>query len=127
MDIAITLPKSLWDKIVSGEKKIELQKNRPSSYHIIRDRVYVVIKGSNIVVGYFYIETFMATTPSCLMTCPNWLKQIAVSKDWITSYIKDADLIYLWFIWNVVSFEEPLSMTFTMKLSHNPQSYVYLK
>lgn len=127
MDIAITLPKSLWDKIVSGEKKIELRKNRPSSYHIIRDRVYVVIKGSNIVVGYFIIADFVATSPACLMTSPNWLKQIAVSQDWISHYIEGATLVWLWYIGNVFQFKEPLSRPFTMKLKNNPQSYVYLK
>lgn len=127
MDIAITLPKSLWDKIVSGEKSIELRKSRPSFYRLHIDKVYVVVKGSTEIVGYFYVNSFMATSPSCLMTCHNWLRQIAVSPEWISDYIEGANLVYLWFIWKVVSFEKPLSRTFDIKLNHNPQNYVYLK
>lgn len=127
MDIAITLPKSLWDKIVSGEKSIELRKNRPYHYDIDFDRVYIVLKGSNDIVGYFIIADFVATSPACLMTSPNWLKQIAVSQEWISHYIEGATLVWLWYIGKVVQYKEPLSRPFTMKLKNNPQSYIYLK
>lgn len=127
MDIAITLPKSLWDKIVSGEKSIELRKSKPIDYLLDFDRVYVVIKGSTDIVGYFYITDFVAISPSCLMTSPNWLRKIAVSLDWIFPYIEGATLVYLWLIGKVVQYKEPLARSFTMKLSNNPQSYIYLK
>lgn len=127
MDIAITLPKSLWDKIVSGEKSIELRKNQPYHFDIDFDRVYVVLKGSSDIVGYFNIAEFVATSPSCLMTSQNWLRKIAVSQDWISHYIEGASLVHLWFIGKVFQYKEPLSRPFTMKLSNNPQSYIYLK
>lgn len=127
MDIAITLPKSLWDKIVSGEKSIELRKTRPYHFDIDFDRVYVVLKGSSDIVGYFNITEFVATTTSCLMTNHNWLRKIAVSQDWISNYVEGADFVRLWFIGKVVQFKVPLSRTFTMKLKNNPQSYIYLK
>lgn len=127
MDIAITLTKSLWKKIVSGEKTIELRKTRPYHFDIDFDRVYVVLKGSSDIVGYFYINGFIATTPSILMTSQNWLRKIAVSQDWLSNYIEGVSLVLLWFIGKVVQYKEPLSRPFTMKLSNNPQSYIYLK
>ena len=127
MDIAITLPKSLWDKIVSGEKSIELRKSKPIDYLLDFDRVYVVIKGSTDIVGYFYITDFVATSPSCLMTLHNALTKIAVSQDWISHYIEGETLVYLWYIGKVFQYSEPLYRPFTLKLSNNPQSYIYLK
>lgn len=127
MDIAITLPKSLWDKIVSGEKSIELRKTRPYHFDIDFDRVYVVIKGSNDIVGYFNITDFMGTSPSCLMTCHNWLRKIAVAQDWISNYIEGATSVHLWFIGKVFQFQKPLYRPFTLKLSNNPQGFIYLK
>lgn len=127
MDIAITLPRSLWNKIVSGEKSIELRKVRPNLFNAWRDRVYVVTKGSNEVVGYFYIECFMATTLSCLMVSHRWLEQIAVSQEWVSTYIEGSKLIYLWFIGKCVSFNKSADRNFDMRLKNNPQCFTYIE
>lgn len=57
MDIAITLPKDLWLKIVSGEKKVEMRKwDLPKHFDLKLDSIYVVIKGTRKVVGRFKVE-----------------------------------------------------------------------
>lgn len=127
MDIAITLPSSLWNKIVSGEKSIELRKNRPNVFNPFRDRVYVVTKGSTEIVGYFYVACFMATTPSILMTSHNWLKQIAVSQDWISNYVKNSVLVYLWHIEKCIPFHKSDDRNFDMRLKNNPQCFTYME
>lgn len=127
MDIAITLPRSLWNKIVSGEKAIELRKVFPKHFNAWRDRVYVVIKGLTVVVGYFYVECFMATSPSCLMDSRVWIEMIGVSKDWISDYVKGSELVYLWFIDKVVSFHGEADRNFDMRLKNNPQCFTYIE
>lgn len=127
MDIAITLPRSLWNKIVSGEKTIELRKVCPKLFNAWRDRVYVVIKGSTEVVGYFYVACFTATTPSCLMDFRKWVEKIGVSQDWISDYVKGSELVYLWFIDKCVPFHESADRNFDMRLKNNPQCFTYIE
>lgn len=57
MDIIITLPKGLWTKIVTGDKRVEMRKwNLPKHFDVTLDKVYVVLKGTKRVVGCFEIK-----------------------------------------------------------------------
>ena len=56
MDIVITLPKVLWLKIVSGEKLVEMRKwYLPSHFNRQTDCIYVVLKGTRRVAGFFKV------------------------------------------------------------------------
>lgn len=126
MDIAITLPRDYWNLIVSGIKTIELRKNNPHLMNKSIDRVYVVIKGTTDVVGFFYFESTTATSPSIILNSEHILKQIAVPKSWIQDYIEGFSLVYLWGIGKVFTFDVPRSRDFFLNIKSNPQSYVYL-
>lgn len=49
MNIMITLPRDLIDKIISGEKLFEMRKCRPTNVNIGEDGFFVVEKGTNEV------------------------------------------------------------------------------
>ena len=49
MNILITLPKHLIDKIISGEKKFEMRKCLPKNMRLGEDGFFVVEKGTNEV------------------------------------------------------------------------------
>lgn len=125
MDIAITLDQSLWDKIVSGEKGIELRKDIPSFFNKNKDKVFVIIKGTDKVVGYFFVDFFFATTPSVLLTSPKWMRLISVPQDWISKYVEKASHVYLWYISNVFALRQTIPRI-EMGLKSNPQKYAYL-
>lgn len=126
MDIAITLPHEYWNLIVSGVKTIELRKNNPHLMNKSTDRVYVVIKGTTDVVGFFYFDSTTATTPNVVLNSEHILKQIAVPKSWIQGYLEGCSLVYLWGIGKVFVFDKPYSRDSYLNINSNPQSYVYL-
>lgn len=126
MDIAITLPREYWNLIVSGIKTIELRKNNPRLMDKSIDRVYVVIKGTTDVVGFFYFDNTTATTPYVVLHSEHILKQIAVPQSWIQEYIEGCCLVYLWGIGKVFVFDTPRSRDYFLNIKSNPQSYVYL-
>lgn len=70
MDIAITLPKHLWQLILAGKKTIELRKNFPTYFLTRTHKVFVCEKGSNKVLGYFYIKRFECISTKTLLTSP---------------------------------------------------------
>lgn len=125
MDIAITLDQSLWDMIMIGEKGIELRKSVPSFFHMGINRVYVIIKGTDKAVGWFYVDDFIATTPSLVLNNRKWLREIAVPQEWISKYVENKKLVSLWFIGEVRSLSQPIPIT-SMGLRCNPQNYAYV-
>lgn len=126
MDIAITLPRSLWDKIVSGEKTIELRKNTPQEFNEKTDRVYVCLKGTEFVAGYFTVLSFRLIDANLVTSFKNIVKKIEVPEQWIDDYLKNSSLAVLWYIDDVVSFAGNGVYRSVYNLDKNPQSFVYL-
>ena len=126
MDIAITLPRTLWNKIVTGEKTIELRKNFPQKFQLEIDRVYVCVKGTALVAGYFSVSHFEACHHAFICTHDDILKKIAVPVDWIDMYFGKKNWAYLWHIKHVVRFSGLGCHRSLYLLDKNPQSFVYL-
>lgn len=126
MDIAITLPETLWKKIVSGEKTIELRKNFPKEFDVNTDRVYVCLKGTEFVAGFFKVLTFAPMPADCVCAYHDIPPKIAVPIKWIDNYVKDSSWVNLWFIDDVVSFAGNGVYRSVYNLTKNPQSFVYL-
>lgn len=127
MDIVITLPISLWKKIVSGEKSIELRKNFPKEFDVNTDRVYVILKGSKLIAGYFKVrcfESFNAENESAFDTI---LDEVSVPKQWIIEYVGNKKTLYLWRIGDVVEFRHSIDRRYYWMIQSNPQSFVYLR
>ena len=126
MDIAITLPLDLWKKIVSGEKSIELRKNFPKEFNVKTDRVYVILKGTTRIAGYFMVSSFEAFYAESINDLYPILYKIAVPKQWIIGYIGYSSMVYFWHIRYVNPFVNLVDRRSVWHLKTNPQSYFYI-
>lgn len=126
MDIAITLPMSLWKKIVSGEKIIELRKNFPIDFNVNVDKVYVCLKGSEFIVGYFMVSSFQRCTSDHVCTSHELTLKIAVPIKWIYNYVTKKSWVYLWYIGGVFVFKGNGVHRSLFLIDKNPQSFIYL-
>ena len=131
MDIAITLPKDLWKKIVSGEKIYELRKSFPRKLKLKTGKVYVVLKGTKKVAGYFNVTSFckVSAYEACLMN-----KGIGVHPAWIAGYLgigmhldEEKTSAYLWNIGDTTELLQTVRANVNLHLKSNPQSFCYIK
>lgn len=124
MNIIITLPSNLIQLIKEGKKTVELRKRYPLFFHMNEDVLYICEKGTACVVGYMKIDAVVATQNKYgILT--EWEKEIAVPHEWIENYIKDAKILYGYFIRYYREFEKPLPLKEQFKVSKAPQSFVY--
>lgn len=125
MDIAITLPKFLWEQICSGEKQYECRKSIPRNFFRDTDKVFVILKGSTDVVGWFEITRFL----SCVEVDEvkeKYLNKLGIIEEWLDEYAKHEDVLQLWEINPVVyEFSKPQNRESFLGIRNNPQSYVY--
>ncbi len=120
--IAITLPRKLIDKIISGEKEIELRKSFPALEGCLM-QVYVVEKGTKRVPIQFRVDSVCHKSPWWIWT--HYADQTGIRLSEFLSYVKDSKLIYGWHICNV----RVLSPTFDIDclgIKKAPQSFVYI-
>lgn len=127
MDIAITLPQDLWKNIVSGEKSIELRKNFPKEFDVNTDRVYVMLKGTKLIAGYFKVICFERFNAENGNAFDSVLDEISVPKQWVVNYVGNKSYVYLWRIGDVFEFGKPINRDYYWKMQSNPQSFVYLR
>ena len=125
-DIAITLSVDLWQKICSGEKPFEVRKNVPGSFHCRKDRVYVILKGYGVVVGYFCLD-FFARNQDPQKMWENHAERIGVKQEWWWKWVGNSRYVQVWMIRRVRHFDvyEPIESFFG--LEYSPQSYVYVE
>lgn len=126
MDILITLPQSLWTDIVQGKKTIELRSVWPKKFRLIYDRVWVVLKGTQLVVGSFYLDNYteINNTQSFWNCCGD---SLCVNYDWYMEYVHSKKKLYAWSIENVYELEEPMKLKTLLHVEKSPQSYNYVK
>lgn len=126
MDIVITLPQTLWKKIVSGEKSIELRKNFPKMFRVNSDKIYVILKGTTRVAGYFHVSSFEYFYAESISDFDPIIDKISIPKQWIINYVGYSSAVYLWHIRNVHCFVKLINRRSVWNLKTNPQSYVYV-
>lgn len=121
MNILITLPKFLIEKINSGEKKFEMRKCLPKLMQVGEDGFYVVEKGTDNIRCWCrvdecketYVDHFNIWTLSCNLCVPiGYIKKYANGKN-----------VYLWRIGMVKVFEH-LSRK-ELNIDRNPQQFTY--
>ena len=127
MDIAITLPLDLWKKIVSGEKSIELRKNFPKEFNVKTDRVYVILKGTRHIAGYFMVSSFEYIYAESILDFKRFRAEISVPITWIVNYVGFGSVVYLWHIRDVNEFAVPIDREYYWKMQTNPQSFIYIR
>lgn len=125
MNIAITLPECLWRNIVSGQKTIELRKNFPKLYELNWDVVFVILKGTQRVIGWFRVKKFEEIT-NVAQFSSNPAGGLCVSNVWVRKYLKDADKCYLWHIGDCCEFKKYWDYHMLLNMSAKPQSFVYV-
>ena len=127
MDIAITLPKHLWKAICSGDKIYECRKRLPRNFMRVYDKCWVILKGTNDVAGYFYIDHFFY----CINVEDiekNFLDRLCVDKTWFERYAKRYDVLHLWKIGRpVYELTASHNRDEFLDIPANPQSYVYCR
>ena len=89
------------------------------------DKVWVVIKGTNKVAGFFKIDVFQ-TCINIQEIEKNYLDKICIDKAWFNHYSRHEDVLQLWQINSVVyELTIPQNRQEFLGLLQNPQSYAY--
>ena len=121
MNILITLPKNLLEKIISGEKEFEMRKRVPKHMRIGEDGFFVVEKGTDDVrcwcrvdeVKEAYIDHYSA----------GWLaSRLCVSEEYIEKYANSGK-VYLWKIGKVNALD--CLKRNSLIVDKNPQQFAY--
>lgn len=122
MNILITLPKHLIEKIISGEKKYEMRKCLPKHMNIGTDGFFVVEKGTDEVRCWCRVDaiTMPATTENF---ADKYAKYLCVSPQFIQDYASAGTTVYMWEIGKVIKFE-CLSRG-SLFVDRNPQQFAY--
>lgn len=119
MNVVITLPRVLIDKILSGEKKLEMRKGMPFRF-LGTDGFFVIEKGTDNIRCFCVVDDYLSPHP---MGCEVWAAALGVSKDYVRNYCKNAKRIWLWKIGNVYRIVNQKRSDIGLK--NNPKSYVY--
>lgn len=123
-NMIITLPKFLWESIVKGEKRFEIRKNLPMFFSTCCSKCYVIIKGTDLVAGYFTISCFYSQIYK-KEDCSLIAKVACVPDEWVSKYLKESKRFWAWHIEKVFVFKEQISAKSVFSIKSNPQSYVY--
>lgn len=119
MNVVITLPRDLINKIINGEKWFEMRKTFPYRFRD-GDGVFVIEKGTDNVRCFFRVLDFISIEPSEARV---FAALLGVSVEYVENYCKNAKRVYLWKIGHVTT----LSNWKRSKLGidKNPQSFAY--
>ena len=121
MNILITLPKHLIDKIIKGEKKFEMRKCLPKLMKIGEDGFFIVEKGTNEVRCWCRVDNAFETDIN-YYSARLLASQLCVTKEYITKYA-NAKKVYLWEIGKVNVFE--CLRRGSLFVERNPQQFAY--
>lgn len=122
MNILITLPKHLLDKIISGEKKFEMRKCLPKNMKIGEDGFFVVEKGTNEVRCWCRVDNVSAVYTSYAFA-ENYAKDLGVTPQYILEYAPLDTQVYLWKIGKVIKIQDLCRDS--LFVNKNPQQFAY--
>lgn len=121
MNILITLPKHLIDKILSGQKRFEMRMCLPRNMRLGVDGFFVVEKGSDKVVCWCRVDVVYGTYIDHYNA--DWFaSRLCVSYEYIEKYTNGKQ-VWLWKISKVIKLQD-LSRCALM-IDKNPQQFVY--
>jgi len=122
MNILITLPKHLLDKIISGEKKYEMRKCRPKNMELGEDGFFVVEKGTDKVRCWCRVDSVINTGMN-VYVAERFSKDLCVTPQFILNYAPAGKDVCLWEIGKVKKLEG-LSRD-SLCVDKNPQQFAY--
>lgn len=121
MNILITLPKHLLDKIISGEKKYEMRKCLPKNMKIGYDGFFVVEKGTDEVRCWCRVDKAIGTYLDHYSA--DWyVSRLCVPEDYVEKYA-NGKKVYLWEIGKVVKLQDLIRGS--LFVDKNPQQFAY--
>lgn len=126
MDIVITLPGVLINRIMNGAKKFEVRKTFPGNFMKGVDRVYVVQKKTTNVLISFTVDYFKPYVDANSA----WKRhghELGIPVEWLRDYAQTAYTIFLWHIVDVQVFENPLQLEENFGIKRAPQSFCYVR
>lgn len=126
MNIVITLPKELVQAIADGRKTIELRKTTPASFRLEEDIVYIIEKGTHLIVAQFQIS-YVEEINEPATIWERYSKQICVDFKWFYRYANAIRPYHLWHITKPVKYQHGIYRSYFPELRTNPQSFVYVK
>lgn len=121
MNIMITLPKNILDKIISGEKLYEMRKCLPIYMGIGDDGFFVVEKGTDDVRCWCRVDYVRAVYMDHL-NAKCFASRLCVSEEYIEKYA-NGEYVYLWRIGKVITFEH--LKRDSLLVDRNPQQFTY--
>lgn len=121
MNVMITLPRDLIEKIIFGEKEFEMRKSVPKNMIIGQDGFFVVEKGTKEVRCWCRVDAVMETYIDHYSA--GWFaSRLCVPEEYIEKYA-NSKKIYLWKIGKVIEFE--CLCRESLMVDKNPQQFAY--
>ena len=121
MNILITLPRELLEKIISGDKRYEMRKSKPKMMNIGEDGFFVVEKGTDEVRCWCrvdkVIETYLDHYSADL-----YASRLCVPEDYMERYA-NGKKVYLWEIGKVIELQDLTRGS--LFVEKNPQQFAY--
>ena len=122
MNILITLPKNLLEKIMSGEKKYEMRKSLPKNMKLGEDGFFVVEKGTDEVRCWCRVDFIIGINMN------EWLSEyysndLCVTPQFILNYAPIGTKVFLWEVSKVVKLQDLTRGS--LFVDKNPQQFAY--
>lgn len=122
MNILITLPKNLLDKILSGEKKFEMRKCLPKNMKLGEDGFFVVEKGTDEVKCWCRVDSVIEISMNeCLSEY--YSNDLCVTPEFILNYAPIGTKVFLWEVSKVVKLQDLCRDS--LYVDKNPQQFAY--
>ena len=122
MNVLITLPKHLIEKITSGEKKFEMRKTKPRHMKVGEDGFFAVEKGTDEVRCWCRVdevsEVVVSPQSSDILS-----RILCVKTEYIINYAPEGSKVYLWGIGKVMKLQDLCRDS--LIVDRNPQSFAY--
>lgn len=107
-----------------GIKMFECRKAWPK-IPLFTGRVYVVIKGTTQVAGYFTLCNVIKTN-ALGQAWHDYGKRLAIEYDWYCQYAASArEYLYFWELDGVYKYDGVRDLEEYFGVKHNPQSFIY--
>lgn len=122
MNVLITLPKELIDKILSGEKNAEMRKCLPKFMKIGEDGFFMVEKGTDDIRGWCRVDGYLKTVTNKDGTKIR-SEGLGVTYPYIMAYAPPGTTVYLWKIGKVIKLDRMKRRS--LMVDRNPQQFAY--
>lgn len=122
MNVLITLPKHLLEKIISGDKQFEMRKTLPRQMKIGEDGFFVVEKGTDEVKCWCRVDLVILADMTKQLAI-KYSRLLGVTPEFVINYAPVGTSVYLWGIGKVMKLQDLYRDS--LFVNKNPQSFAY--